>query len=84
MPTSTALARSPKVGDRVAIAYPAKTSSGGAVYFGQATTGEVVEGIDDDGDVLVEAVSVDPLLRYPATIPQYVSTESLTVITEEA
>lgn len=93
---STAIVRTPKKGDRVAVAYPAKTAErsyvhpdGGPVYFGQAVTGEVLSGPDPDGDYLVRAATVDPYaadcgIRPGSLLAQYVSASYLTVITEEA
>jgi len=46
-----------KPGDRVLVKEGAETASGGEVYFDGEVTGEVVDGIDRDGDVKVKADS---------------------------
>ncbi|QOV06187.1 hypothetical protein KGG72_gp57 [Streptomyces phage Salutena] len=42
-------------GTRVLVKGGAETASGGEVYFGSEVTGEVLDGIDRDGDVKVKA-----------------------------
>lgn len=44
-----------KVGDRVTVSADAKTASGGEVFFEAEVDGTVLDGLDHDGDIQVQA-----------------------------